>query len=390
MNPFTPGFGTPPSLLIGRESVLADIAAAFNPHPEPHQRTWLRAERGAGKTALLNEIQNLARAAGWLVVQEDADSDGDLSVRIIRRLQRLTSRRPRRQIRSAGLTTPVGGASIEVDRAAGDETLRDTIHDLLTGKRATVPGILITVDEVHKATDREISHFGNAVQHIQRDELPLAAVVAGLPPPADTALPTFFSRCVKPDITSLPRSIVKLGLQETARIGEGGFTPAALDLAADVVGGYPYMLQLVGYYSWRIAAGRQVSVDDVRQALPQCERELVGAIAGLGALQVSPNEDRYLAAMAIDDGPSATSTIAERLGVSASHAGVYRSRLMKKGLIIEHQRGFVDLVVPGHRSRLRLRTAHSRYPSTGLDATEKRNVTDRRGSRPADFGDRSG
>ena len=60
-----------------------------------------------------------------------------------------------------------------------------------------------------------------------------------------------------------------------------------------------------------------------------------------------------LAAMAQDDGPSATSDIAVRLGVNMQHQNVYRTRLIERELIAPAGHGLVDFALPYLREHLR-------------------------------------
>ncbi len=360
-NPFTPGFGTSPRILVGREEVLGEIGAAFGSVLYPHRTTWLRAPRGSGKTVLLNEIQDLAAHAGWLVVQEDAQSPGSLAERVARRLLTQADERaqPRRRVQAAGITTPVVGASIEfAARERGSPLLRAAIARVLDRRGAAAAGVLVTVDEIHTAPRSEVAHLGNAIQHLIREDRPVAIVVAGLPVADVDDLATFLRRCTKPRIDELSASAVRVGLQRTAALEGGGFSSAALDLAVAATAGYPYMLQLVGYWSWRSSRDGDIDEAAVRDALPRCERELLEGVVGLRELAVSPAAQRYLEAMAVDEAASSTSEVAARLGLSITHAGVYRRRLIDAGAIQAAGHGFVTFSIPGHRALLRLRRLH--------------------------------
>ena len=59
--------------------------------------------------------------------------------------------------------------------------------------------------------------------------------------------------------------------------------------------------------------------------------------------------------MAVDDGPSRISDIAERLGVDSNYATKYRSRLLAAELIVAPARGYIDFELPYMRTYLRTR-----------------------------------
>lgn len=60
---------------------------------------------------------------------------------------------------------------------------------------------------------------------------------------------------------------------------------------------------------------------------------------------LSDVDQSYLLAMAEDDGPSSTSTIAKLLGVNAVYGGQYRLRLLTAGVSEAAGRGYVDFAV---------------------------------------------
>ena len=57
--------------------------------------------------------------------------------------------------------------------------------------------------------------------------------------------------------------------------------------------------------------------------------------------------------MALDDGPLATSVVAQRMGISMTNASNLRLRLIDRGLIAEVSYGTVDFVMPVMREYLR-------------------------------------
>jgi Cdc6-like AAA superfamily ATPase len=63
-NPFSPGAGSPPPALAGRERVLeqARILLGRAKEKRPEKSMLLTGLRGVGKTVLLNEIERIARA----------------------------------------------------------------------------------------------------------------------------------------------------------------------------------------------------------------------------------------------------------------------------------------------------------------------------------------
>ncbi|MFT3852290.1 MAG: hypothetical protein QM733_06095 [Ilumatobacteraceae bacterium] len=229
--------------------------------------------------------------------------------------------------------------------------------------------MLITLDEVHAADRSELGELGNAIQHLLRQDRPVAIVVAGLPIVERDDVATFLTRCTKPPLDDLSPDAVRVGFQRTAAIGGGRFSAAAVELATEVAAGYPYMVQLVGYWAWERSNDGVITIDDVRSALGRCEHELIEALTGLPAQQLPQMEQRYLDAMASEDGPASTGEIARQLGRTPQYANVLRTRLIQRGLIEAAGTGLVDFTIPGHRARLRVAHHQQRRDSSRSDPT---------------------
>lgn len=72
-NPFTLSFGSIPRFIAGRESVLEDMARAFDEGlGNPDLATLLVGPRGTGKTTLLSRIAEEALVHGWVAVSTTA------------------------------------------------------------------------------------------------------------------------------------------------------------------------------------------------------------------------------------------------------------------------------------------------------------------------------
>lgn len=105
--PFSPSFGNRPSQLVGRDSQLEDIAQGLRTEPGSRERAVvLLGQRGTGKTVLLWEIADRARALGFVVANPTTSTEGMLD-RIIEKVQADGVRRETR-----GPAASVSGASL--------------------------------------------------------------------------------------------------------------------------------------------------------------------------------------------------------------------------------------------------------------------------------------
>src|ERR1700752_2431172 len=76
-NPFSPGAGSRPHELIGRDPVLeqARVLLARVKQKRPEKSTLLTGLRGVGKTVLLNEIEYMAKGSGYRTIFVEAHEE---------------------------------------------------------------------------------------------------------------------------------------------------------------------------------------------------------------------------------------------------------------------------------------------------------------------------
>lgn len=81
LNPFSPGAGTPPPALVGRESILqrADTALARIKLDRSEKSALLVGLRGVGKTVLLRTISDRAEQNGYQAIFLETPEDQPLS-----------------------------------------------------------------------------------------------------------------------------------------------------------------------------------------------------------------------------------------------------------------------------------------------------------------------
>src|SRR6266446_1880009 len=90
-NPFSPGAGSPPPELVGRDAILAEARILLGRVKEkrPEKSILLTGLRGVGKTVLLNEIERLAAKARYRTVSLEAHEDKSLAALLVPPLRKL-------------------------------------------------------------------------------------------------------------------------------------------------------------------------------------------------------------------------------------------------------------------------------------------------------------
>ena len=112
INPFSPGAGAPPPELVGRDPLLeqARILLGRVKQKRPEKSLLLTGLRGVGKTVLLNEIERMAKAAGYQTILMEAHEEKSLGELIYPPLRGLLYELDRTA--GAGDPRPRGGAPL--------------------------------------------------------------------------------------------------------------------------------------------------------------------------------------------------------------------------------------------------------------------------------------
>jgi hypothetical protein len=220
-------------------------------------------------------------------------------------------------------------------------------------------GLLITVDEIHAADRAELAQLAANVQHFIQDRLPIALIFAGLPSAVSDLLnegvATFLRRADKIDLHAAAVRDVEKSYTGTFAAAGISIPPEQIQKAAAATGGYPFLIQLIGYFLWREAEKENgpLSPDAVDRAIAAGIRRNERVVIEAALATASAKDREFLHAMSTDDGPSTTADIIHRTGSRPTLVAKYRNRLIDAGLIESTGHGKVDYAIPGLREYLR-------------------------------------
>jgi len=357
-NPFKPSAGSDPPLLVGRSGLLDEFAESIEDGPgAPGRATIYTGPRGIGKTVMLNAVGERAQADyQWRVIDETATPG--LLDRLTARIRALAPPLPDAGRHLTGLSLAGAGFSTSDPAAVPELGFRDAVTWLLDELEQHGTGLLITVDEVHVAMRDEVRQFAAVIQHLVREDREIAVALAGIPSGVSGMLNdqviTFLRRAERHALGDVALADVRIALADTITTNGRTITDEALDAATAATGGYPFMIQLVGYHVWRRAGEDGVIDASVAESGIQAARARLGSLVHDTSMNdLSPVDRTFLLAMAHDHGPSGVETIGHRMGKSAGYVSVYRSRLIEAGLIAPAGRGRVDYALPFLREYLR-------------------------------------
>lgn len=366
-NPFRPSFGTTPPVLAGRDVLAAVFGDALDDGPgAPGRATLYTGARGVGKTVMLNEAEAQAKERGWVVISETA-TKGLVTRMTNDHLPYLAGvlglEETDQHITGVTLPMGLGGITRKVEEEpTAPRTLRRQMDAITDHLHRNGTGLLITLDEVHAGDKAELRELGAAIQHAFREERQVAFVAAGLPAAVDDLLAdrvlTFLRRAERHHLGPVDLPDASDAIRRPIEDAGRHIDAEALAAATAATGGYPFLIQLIGYHTWLTSDRGRYDSSDVAEGIVRARARL-GALTYEPAVRdLSPTDRAFLYAMLADvrpdgTGESAVADIAERMEVSGTYVSQYRLRLIGSDLIRSSGRGRVEFAMPYFAEYLR-------------------------------------
>lgn len=380
-NPYTPGAGQTPPVLLGRDEELARFDAVLTRLEQGRaaQCPLVVGLRGVGKTVLLNEFGRRAVRREWVVVEHELTPSGDLfatTTRLVRDALLQVSppsswtaaaRRVGALLRALEFSYSVAGLSIATGDAGGPDVsptmdMARDLSDLLVGlgeaAREHDRGVALLFDELQFASVDPLGALVTGLHKVAQRQLPVTMVAAGLPQTrgvlAEAA--SYAERMFAPvEVGPLRGDDARQALAEPAAREGVAFDAEALEEAVRFTEGYPYFLQVFGDHVWRYAEATPVQPAEVQRVAPLVRDSLDRGFFVFRTDRLPVAQRRYLRAMAeLGPGEHASGTVASTLGMrSSAQAGQTRDALIRKGLIYSPRLGYAAFTVPQFDDYLR-------------------------------------
>lgn len=373
-NPYTPNAGAPPKYLAGRRAEVDDFRTLLrrlrNGYTE--QSMIVTGLRGVGKTVLLGEYQRIALDERWTAVEAEVSKNTPFGPQIANLARRaLLQVSPKARwgarakaaagvLKSFSLTVQpdgslTGGLDVLAEPGRADsgnlnDDLADVFEAIGLAAKERDSGVVFLFDEIQFLAKTELEALIGAVHRVVQRQLPVTFAGAGLPqlPGLAGDAKSYAERLFKfPEIRELPESEAAQALVEPAR-GEGAdYEPAAVEFIVDYTEGYPYFIQEFGRAVWNISEGPVITADEAHLAQPLVEAELDESFFRTRVQRSTPEELRYMRAMA-ELGASAqkAAEVADVLGRGSEQVAPLRARLINKGLLYTPRYGYAKFTVP--------------------------------------------
>jgi AAA ATPase domain len=374
-NPFSPGAGSPPPELVGRDPILeqARVLLGRVKLKRAEKSLLLTGLRGVGKTVLLSEIGRMAAAAGYRTISFEAYEDKPLGPLIATHLRaalfeldRLAGsgdkvKRSLRVLRSfiGSLKLTVGDVTLglDIDPERGSADSGDIEVDLpnlfaALGEAADErqAAIALLIDEIQYFSRKDLGALIMAMHRMQQQQLPVLLLGAGLPilPGLAGESKSYAERLFAfPEVGALNQQDAATALQEPAQAMGVRFERDALARVYELTQGYPYFIQEWGYQAWNHAERSPITLEVVRDASDTVIRRLDMSFFRVRYDRLTPGEKVFLRAMAeLGPGAHRTGDVAGALGIKITSLGPVRAKLIRKGMIYSPAHGDLAFTVP--------------------------------------------
>lgn len=374
-NPYSPGAGTPPPELAGRDELLESsrVATERVRRGLSTKSLLLVGLRGVGKTVLLDRIRDNAEAAGLHTLRVEAPERRSLPAILVPQMRQALIRLSRiaaaRDMAERALRAVAGFVSalrvkyddIEVGLDFEPETgladNGDLEHDLqdlfeVAGRAArnADSALLLFIDELQYVEEAQLAALITALHRTAQRQIPLALIGAGLPQLRGRmgAAKSYAERLFDfPTVGRLPDHAARMAIAKPASEQQVDFTPEALQAILEKTRGYPYFLQEWGKHVWDTARDSPITHSDVDSASKSALAALDESFFRVRFDRLTPSEKTYLRAMSsLGPGPHRSGEVAAVLEKEVTALGPRRAQLISKGMIWSPSHGDIAFTVP--------------------------------------------
>ena len=374
-NPYSPGAGTRPPELTGRENLRKSmqISIARKRKGLNAKSIFMVGRRGVGKSGLLDLIRDDAEHTGIHTIRIEAPEKRSLPALIAPQLRkellRLSLIENAKELTKRALKGLAGFAKalkfkyndIEVgfdeEPEPGLANNGDLEHDLpelleVVGQAAQKANtaFVLLIDELQYVQEDQLAALITALHRCAQRNLPVTLVGAGLPQLRGQMgnAKSYAERLFDfPELGPLLKQEVFEALEKPAEELNVRFTPEALELIFKKTKGYPYFIQEWGKHSWDVATKSPITAMDVERASNIAIADLDASFFRVRFDRLTPSEKVYLRAMAeLGEGPHRSGDVADLLTKNVNQLAPARSKLIEKGMIYSPNHGETAFTVP--------------------------------------------
>lgn len=329
--------------------------------------------RGVGKTVLLHQMSEDARAEGIHAVRLEAPEGRSLPALLAPQLRlallELKRSAKARALAERGLRALAGFAKalkvkfgdievgLDFDPEAGLADNGDLEQDLAAlleavGAAAREDGtaVVLFVDELQYVPEEQLAVLISALHRCAQRQIPITMVGAGLPQLRGQTgkAKSYAERLFDfPEVGPLDSTAARRAIEKPIRDEKAEIEDAATTRIIGKTHRYPYFLQEWGKHAWDVATSSPITLENVEDASKSAIAALDESFFGVRFDRLTPLEKRYLRAMAeLGPGPHRSGDIADQLGRKVTALAPTRNQLIGKGMIWSPAHGDTAFTVP--------------------------------------------
>jgi len=353
-NPFNPSFGKRPTHFYGRQEIIRSIISAVDDINDPWRTTLITGVRGSGKTALLSDIRKKLDndVVVLYVVPNEALLDN-----ILAQLYRQLPKSVKNSIPEFKNVSVNLGVSVSLEKNKEKPNFTESfsyqIMELMDMHMKQGKHVVFLIDEAQKHT-QEMRIFISTYQDLIMREYSISMVMAGLPSVISDILNddilTFLRRAKQVELENVELTIIEHEFNKVFLNNNSSLTKETVAKAATGTHGYPYLIQLVGYYLWEEKQSNNANV--LTDVFVNSKAELFRNVHKIIYSTLSKQDRDFLIAMSEDNGVSSVSDIGERMQKKKNYISLYRERLLSTGVIKSVGHGLLQFNYPYMREFL--------------------------------------
>ncbi len=374
-NPYSPGAGSPPPELAGRDELLEKVRIALARIRDGRnaKSVLMVGLRGVGKTVLLDRMRDAAEGSGIHTIRIEAPEGrslpGLIAPELRRALLRLSRNKKAKDLAERAMRGLAGFANalkvrykdIEIgfdfepepglaDNGDLELDLQSLMEVIGEAARGADTALALFIDELQYVEEKQLAALITALHRMAQRQLPVVVVGAGLPNLLGRTgnAKSYAERLFDfPEIGALTEEASRIAIARPAENENVRIEEDALIQIFRETHGYPYFLQEWGKHTWDVATDSPITLQDVRSATDIAVAALDASFFRVRLDRVTNSERKYLRAMAaIGPGPHRSGDIAIELGREVTSLAPVRSQLISKGMIWSPGHGDTAFTVP--------------------------------------------
>jgi hypothetical protein len=374
-NPYTPGAGTPPPALAGRDEIREKVRICIERLRigNPAKSVIMVGLRGVGKTVLLDRMRHDAEAVSVRTIRIEVSENKSLPATLAPELRlamlglsqiesaKVIAQRALRALAgfAKGLKVKFNDIEVGLDFAsepglADNGDLETDLSALLVeagqAAKAANTVLIMFIDELQYVRHEQFAALIAALHRCAHLKLPLTIVGAGLPQilaiagEAKSYAERLFDYAT---VDKLSTEAAQIAIRKPAKDLGVDYQDAAVDEIIKKTQGYPYFLQEWGKHTWETASVSPITLSDVLRATDLSIATMDESFFKTRLERTKPSEKRYLRAMAeLGAGPHRSGDIAQKLAGKTSSFAPVRASLISKGIIWSPIHGDTAFTVP--------------------------------------------